>query len=765
MGKILHDITEGSNKDLTVLPIVGLGGFGKTALAKHIYKNVDKHFDVKIWICAVNYSSVSRLTKKIMESIPPVKNEESCSPEMLTEQRLKSKRFLLVLDDMWICDRKEEWDRLLRPLRKGKEGNIILVTSRFPAIAETVKTTDHLIELKGLGYEASRSLFLACVYGDKQSANEHRGLAEIGNKIIEKLKGPPLAAKTVGKLLSNNLNVEHWTRVLDSKEWELLTGEDDIMPVLKLSYKYLPFHLQQCFSLCALFPKKYKFNGEELTRLWIGLGILQSSSKTKSIEEIGMDNFNALISHGFFEKDETDGKSCYVIHDLQHDLALMVASNECLSIDPCNVKSVEIWPSVRHLSITSNAAEYADVMAKGNFRRELKKLKTRLEVQKLQTLMVFGEFDESFARSFGSLFREANALRVLCLPKISLRVESILHNFSSLIHLRYLMLGTKYTRDQMQLPRTLSRFYHLMILDLQTWDGSCDLPKDMGNLAKLRHIFTEKDKIHANIHNVRKLQVLQELKKYCVKKEDGGLQLKQLGYMIELRELGIYNLENTLTKAAAVKAKLMDKKYLRKLTLHWDDAQHPEPDAGAMVIESLQPHSSSLQELCIRGHGGLCCPSWLSNEFSVKALRSLHLVGVAWKVLPSFNQIWELHELTLENIVTIRKFVLEQWCCKLKRLTLIDLEELTEWITQDCNTFFPDLQTLEIKNCPNLLELPFIDNIGDPRKKDVNMTWFPKLEEFEISLCIEISSFPPIPWTQTLDYVRITDVGSNLMEE
>ena len=46
---------------------------------------------------------------------------------------------------------------------------------------------------------------------------------------------------------------------MESKEWELHSGDDDIMPALKLSYNYLSFDLQQCFSYCALFLEDYEF--------------------------------------------------------------------------------------------------------------------------------------------------------------------------------------------------------------------------------------------------------------------------------------------------------------------------------------------------------------------------------------------------------------------------------------------------------------------------------------------------------------------------
>lgn len=69
---------------------------------------------------------------------------------------------------------------------------------------------------------------------------------------MEKLKGSPLAATTVGRLLSKELSLRHWKRVLKSKEWEKQTDDNEIMPALKLSYDFLPFYLKQCFFLFCI---------------------------------------------------------------------------------------------------------------------------------------------------------------------------------------------------------------------------------------------------------------------------------------------------------------------------------------------------------------------------------------------------------------------------------------------------------------------------------------------------------------------------------
>lgn len=751
-----------SAMDLIVLPIVGPGGIGKTTLIQHIYNSqeVKKHFQVNIWICVSQNFNVNKLTEEIEKAIPSVEGEKKGRVEELIEQRLNSKRFLLILDDIWKCE-SEDWKKLLVPLTKGQaKGNVILVTTRFPAIAEIVKTTDRSINLEGLKHGEFRGFFQKCIFGEEQSQKDHHVLHGIGDKIAGKLRGSPLAAKTVGRLLRNHLDVYHWTRVLESREWEMETGERDIMPALKLSYDYLPFHLQQCFSSCALFPEDYKFKSEELIHFWIGLDILHPGGGNKTVEDVGLDSLNDLINNGFFKKDETDGHPYYIIHDLLHDLALKVASHECLSLHHSNVRSVEIRPSIRHLSISTYDIVDRNGTTAINFKSELRKLKTKLKVENLQTLIIFGEGDESFANIFGDLFMEANALRVLCLPTLSYPLESMLHNFSSLLHLRYLKLGT--SMSQMHLPTTLSRFYHLKILDLKKWDGSFLLPRDMSNLAKLCHFLTKHDELHSGIYNVGKLKLLHELKFFAVNKESEGFELNQLEHLVKIRELGIYNLEKIRTKEKALEAKLMDKNYLDKLTLDWDSARsNIEPDVEGVILESLQPHRN-LQELCIRGHRGPSCPTWLGDKLTVEALQSLHLVGVSWDAYPSPGKMWDLRELTLDHISTIKEFALEQSFCKLVKITLIGLENFKKCVPQASHSF-RCLQVLIIKDCPKLSEFPCSSRIVYPLKEDWNIDWFPKLQELRIDNCPEVLLLPPIPWTQSLCSVKISGVGSKLV--
>ncbi|KAF8765511.1 hypothetical protein HU200_008482 [Digitaria exilis] len=285
------------------------------------------------------------------------------------------------------------------------QGNIIIATTRFRAQAQImVKFVDHSICLQGLDHKEFNELFLDFVFGYDQSRKDHMFLLETGHKIVARLKGSPLAAKTVGRLLKKKLDLEHWTGVLESKEWEQSEGDEDIMPALKLSYGYLPSHQhQQCFFYSALFPQDYKFQREELINFWIGLDVLHPSrGENKRVEDIGLSHLTQLVNHGFFEERKENGSTFYTLHDLLHELAWKVSSHECISIDCSKVRSIEIPSSIRHLSIYVNDTSVQDRLSIKNCLEDFNTLlDKRLKVDKLQSLMLFGEHHGCFVKAFG----------------------------------------------------------------------------------------------------------------------------------------------------------------------------------------------------------------------------------------------------------------------------------------------------------------------------------------------------------------------------
>ncbi|XP_044410870.1 putative disease resistance protein RGA4 [Triticum aestivum] len=775
--KIIEGIVSGDYcpDQLNVLPFFGPGGIGKTTFTQHICQEVNSHFQASIWICVSLDFSADRLAQEIVNKIGG--EEGKTSAEELIPQRLKAKRFLLVLDDVWTY-REDEWDKLIAILRKVEsKGNLIIVTTRIPKVAQMVRTTNCELKLERLDDASTMRFFKACVFGNKQQPwKEHPELSETGHEVVRHLKGSPLATKTVGRLLRNQLTLEHWRKVLQSKEWELQTGENDIMPALKLSYDYLPFHLKQLFVYCALFPEDYEFDSKELVQLWIGLGILYPCDQNRRIEDVGLDHLRELVNYGFFKKDKKkkDGRYFYVIHDLFHELATKVSSYECVSICSSNVRSVHISPSVRHLSIIVNFKDVNDRMTLDEYKKDLKALSKRLKVENLRTLMLFGRYHGSFAKTFGDLFRKAKSLRTIFLSGASYPTENILHNFSETIHLRYLRIEPRDWRCNIELPSTLFRFYHLEIINIEKWNGPVSI-RQITSLVKLRHFLVPENmpQVHSDISEVGKLKLLSQLRRFEVGKEINGFELSQLEQLTELGgSLSIYNLEKVKEKGAQGKEiRPIHRNYLSELTLEWGvNRSNKFPTREENVLENLIPHSE-LRDLCIRGHGGTSCPTWLGENIFVKNLESLHLDDVSWKTFPPLGEFWsvdkprdECKSCSISSPSFQNNIHEKKGFNNLKRLVFVNIPKLTKWAGNQTCGLFSRLEVLIIEDCPELIELPFsCSACSQPEQEGGNMTCFPKLRELKIVRCPNLRTMPPIPWTHDPCSIEIAQTGTKFV--
>ncbi|KAK1685479.1 hypothetical protein QYE76_046327 [Lolium multiflorum] len=625
---------------------------------------------------------------------------------------IRNKRFLLVLDDVWEDKDRSGWDELLAPLRRSQvSGCMILATTRRKSVAKLLGTMIE-VELNGLDEKEFWILFKAFAFGN-ENYEDHPSLQSIGKQIAKALKGCPLAAQSVGALLKTSISYKHWRRVQD--KWKSLQEDaDDILPILKISYDYLPVHLQRCFSFCSLFPEDYQFSGERLVRAWISQNFVQCEDPTMRLEETGQQYLDRLVDLGFFQK----VGSHYVMHDLMHELAAKVSLNECATIH--GFQSEEIRPTVRHLSIITTAfIKDKDVHGPNEkFDKVIQKVRSW---HKLRTLMLFGQSTENFLESLRTLCKEAKCLRLLSV--IDADISSI-NNFLSPCHLRYV---SAYGLHLKQFPQPLTRCYHLQVLDVGI-SSKFAVPTGMSNLIYLRHLIAH-EKVHHAIACVGNITSLQELK-FKVQNV-GSFGIGQLESMNELVLLDISQLENVKTEEEARGSSLIDKEYLKTLSLSWEDSSMSlQPQAAKNVLEGLQPHQN-LKTLKITGYGGTS-PSWLSSTFSVISLEILHLEKCReWRILPTLEMPF-LRKLTLIRMLNVMEISVPS----LEELVLTDMPKLEKCIGSYGMELTSHLKVLMIKNCPQLNELTLFQSYSsfDAEQK----SWFPSLKKLSIKHCPQI---------------------------
>ncbi|KAM3411822.1 hypothetical protein ACQJBY_003473 [Aegilops geniculata] len=334
---------------IPVLPIVGMGGVGKTTLAQYIcnHQQVKHYFELIIWICADEFD-VKRLIKDAIQSASGkwTMLDHLASLQHALSHSVRNKRFLIVVDDVWddaLKENDQRWKDFYDSLTNVVQGSMMLVTTRFPDVADRVRTMEPFL-LDGLKEDVFWDFFKLCAFGSADSRNDPE-LERIGKGIVPKLKGSPLAAKTLGRLLGMNLHTTHWNNILESELWKLKQEKTDILPALRLSYIYLPFHLKRCFSFCALYAKDHKFEKGHLAEIWVAEGFVEPQGGIP-LEDIGHHYFEDLVNRSFFQ--EVCGT--YIIHDLLHDMAKLVSGHDCFTIR--NMRDFQMVPqNVRHLYI------------------------------------------------------------------------------------------------------------------------------------------------------------------------------------------------------------------------------------------------------------------------------------------------------------------------------------------------------------------------------------------------------------------------------
>ncbi|KAH7688914.1 P-loop containing nucleoside triphosphate hydrolase protein [Dioscorea alata] len=620
--KQLIKFLKGPNFDgnISVAPIIGLGGIGKTTLAQFVFNNgeIEKYFDNKAWVCVSDHFDRYRITKEMVDSF--CTSNTTCSSfqygsttsldllERELRRYLMGKKFLLVLDDVW----SDAWQQLLTPLQSAKAQAIkVIVTCRDPKVLRSTDEENKII-LKGLCDRAYWSFFVNCAFGKKNPGNYSQTLHDIGKSIVGKLKGSPLAAKTVGKLLGRVLTEKHWKDVLDSDLWKLETNAHDIMPALALSYYHLPHHLQLCFVFCSVFPKNHLYHVNDLISMWIANGYIhESGNSSKTMNDTGEEYCHELLEMCFFDK--YNPKSMIRMHDLMHDLAHLVSHGEICIYESGEDK--EVTKNVRHLCT-----------------KDLTALGLVCKTNNLRTLVLYRVGD---VPTF--LNHEAcKKIRVLVISGSHMQdfPDAIAH----LKHLQYLDLTSTRIKS---IPESLCRLYQLRVLKLRY---PLILPSLFHNLINLQNWCMYEDD-----HKVFDERWL----KYHVKRERGYV-VAQLSNMNELRgELSIMDLENIDSMEEAMKAKLKEKRHIKTLGLVWNYTMDSyKQDAQEEVLEGLQPHPN-LERIKISCYMGSKIPSWLMTV-ELHKLRKICLVRcINWTCLPAalglLPSLEKLHIHSMEN--------------------------------------------------------------------------------------------------------------------
>ncbi|KAH0462894.1 hypothetical protein IEQ34_007476 [Dendrobium chrysotoxum] len=699
---------EHRDRNISLLSIVGHGGMGKTTLLQHVYEDeVTKEFDLKMWVCVSNNFDVKKVIADMLESLDKKKPDVDSLDAL--QDRLKiavgSKKFLLILDDIWEEDENRDiskWEKVLAPLAYGKIGSGILVTTRMDSvatmIAKVIKKEKETFKLQGLEEDQCLQLLNSHAFAGVENPNDYKRLRSIAGEIVKKLSGSPLAAKVIGGVLNSSLDERHWTKVLNSDFVSSKLGQDDIFLILRLSYMFLPKHLQNCFAFCSIFKQDYQFCKDDLLKMWIALGFIQQPHDQEwTMEDIGGRYFDVLVKKSFFDK----FGPYYKMHDLIHELAQSVSIHECLRVEDGTKLPSIIPKTFRHLSVQTTNPDIIKKIGQFKYLHSL--------------ILFFEDFNQDLCSALTEIFKASRSLRLLYIwaPK---DLKIIPKEIGNLIHLRYLKIdGYNLT----MLPRSLSNLYHLqyIIYDklVRQSEGDDFLPSDINNLSNLRYVKLPGNCISL-ICGIGKLKSLHELDMFDLR-DVSGYRIGELENMNDLCKLGINCLENVKDAEEAYSANLCAKRRLTDLTLCWSNTDSRNIDLDENVLDNLQP-PKCLRNLSIRRYMGARSAIWMNNVNPISNLKRIELIScMEWETLPPFGQLPFLKILILCNTPKVKwlesKFNGNEKCHAfplLEKLYIEKLEAFEDWfeagVAAEDGCLFPCLIELELFVVPMLRELP-----------------------------------------------------------
>ncbi|KAH0684633.1 hypothetical protein KY290_021091 [Solanum tuberosum] len=218
-----------------VVSIYGMGGLGKTTLARNLY---------------ISPRIIKSIQGHSKETLDLLERMTKGDLEIYLRDLLKERKYLVVVDDVW---HKEAWESLKRAFPDSKNGSRVIITTRKEDVTERVDDRGFVHKLCFLSQEESWDLFCRKLLDVRAMIPKMESLAK---DMVEKCRGLHLVIVVLSGLLSHKKGLDEWKKVKDHL-WKNIIEDKyiEISNILSLSYSDLSTALKQCFLYFGIFPE------------------------------------------------------------------------------------------------------------------------------------------------------------------------------------------------------------------------------------------------------------------------------------------------------------------------------------------------------------------------------------------------------------------------------------------------------------------------------------------------------------------------------
>ncbi|KAF8035054.1 hypothetical protein BT93_C1166 [Corymbia citriodora subsp. variegata] len=250
--KVISLLSMGSD-DVRMIGIWGIGGIGKTTIAKDVYNSIASQFDGCSFLPNVREASskpdgLVHLQKALLSGILWKENLVVLSVDEgvnLIRDRICCKKILLVLDDM---DHGDQLNALAREHEWFGKGSKIIITTRDTSVLTSHRIIDQVYEVKPLDQGEAFELLSSYAFPGNQMKDISRDLID---NILGYANGLPLAIVVLGPFLYGRSRGE-WVSTLEKLAE---SPNKDINKVLKISFDALEDNERDIFLDIACFFK------------------------------------------------------------------------------------------------------------------------------------------------------------------------------------------------------------------------------------------------------------------------------------------------------------------------------------------------------------------------------------------------------------------------------------------------------------------------------------------------------------------------------
>nr|XP_027116421.1 putative disease resistance protein At1g50180 isoform X2 [Coffea arabica]XP_027116422.1 putative disease resistance protein At1g50180 isoform X2 [Coffea arabica] len=711
-------ITDERIRSHRVISVYGMGGLGKTTLARKIYKHieVERAFKQFAWVSVTQQCNTMTVFRDLLKQLVPDERKESV--EKMDERELvgelykvqKETKSLVVLDDLWEI---EDWKRLSVAFPFAEADSKILITTRNQKLAEV----EFPYPLNLLNEDEGWELLQKRAFAKRNGADcESDPLLEaVGRAIVRECGNLPLAISAIGGVLTPKTSLEEWEIVKNDVDSYIRMSEGGkeqgygaVLQVLALSYDELPYHLKPCFLYLGQFREDEDIDAEMLYRMWTAEGMVSSDHRGKgeTLTDVAERYLYEMASRSMlqvkFDEFSTSRKveSCY-LHDLMRDFCLARGKEvEFLKLldfrggnDPLSDYSTERDDSTPRCSI------HVEDGKKHGLGDVDSMISRALEASgHLRSLTLGGGSGYPEVRiSFPQVICDSNKfkyVKVLKFEGYRFMGKGLPKGIKKLVNLRFLSLKDS---DLETLPSSIGQLQCLETLDIRVYDP-IKVPDVLCKLKGLKHLYFSVVVRRLSFLGLSKLETLVGFG------NDVG-DLKHLSGLNNLRFLrAIMNISKEKNDLPQMLNYLNSNRHkLREAQL--EIRAYGEEEVVLPFRDLLSCHC--LHQLTI--FSGRCEFQKVKPPLSPSNLSELLLLGCSIEGDPMsvLGNLPNLRRLSLMSVDLVERSVMiidENAFPKLISLEIFRIKNLEKWVVAQGS--MPNLSDLAISGCEELEMIP-----------------------------------------------------------